>query len=94
MSRLLVEIDGETVPLSDCFWIRANAAGCAYSSMWAGASTASADLAYREFVPLKRDRDREVRQGWTVRLLTPAQWREQAAPCFNGKCEHRKAAAS
>lgn len=94
MTRLLVEIDGEAIPLADCNWVRYSPAGCAYSSVWAGASTATAELAHREFVPLKRVRDREIRQGWTVRLLTPKQWQEQAKPCFYGDCEHRKASAS
>lgn len=90
--NLLVDIDGQQHRLADCYWVRLNPDGCAFSSAWAGPSTATAELAHREFVPRKRDRDREIRQGWTVRLLSGDQWREQAQPCFLGKCQHRRSA--
>ncbi|MET9467394.1 hypothetical protein ABZY44_21825 [Streptomyces sp. NPDC006544] len=92
MSRLLVEIDGQTVPLTDCFWVRVDKSGCAYGSM-VGHAAATPEQAHREFAPRARDRDRDVRQGYTIRLLTREQWRQQAQPCFLGQCVHRKAAA-
>lgn len=91
--KLMVELDGQTLPLADCFWIRVDAAGCTYSSLH-GDQALTADDAHREFVPRQRDRDREQRQGWTIHLLTRAQWKAQAEPCFMGRCGHRQAATA
>lgn len=93
MIELLVQVDGQTVRLTDCFWVRVDQNGCAYGSM-VGDAAATPEQAHREFAPRQRDRDRDVRQGYTIRLLTREQWRQHAQPCFLGQCEHRKAAAS
>ncbi|MER7151212.1 hypothetical protein [Streptomyces lydicus] len=89
---LTVEIDGQQHPLRDCFWILASPTGCVYSSTH-GDTAVDAETAHQLFTRLKRDRDREARQGWTVQLLTPAQWDEQAKPCLLVKCQHRQPAA-
>lgn len=91
--KLMVEIDGQTVPLADCFWIRVDVAGCTYSSMH-GDQALTAEDAHREFTPRQRDRDRERRQGWSIHLLTHDQWAQQAKPCFTNTCEHGKEAAA
>jgi hypothetical protein len=85
----MVELDGRTLPLADCFWIHVDAAGCTWSSTL-GENATSAEAAHRHFTPRQRDRDREQRRGWTVHLLTRQQWKAQAEPCFLGTCEHRK----
>jgi predicted protein tyrosine phosphatase len=90
--NLTVEIDGETHRLTDCNWVLKNPAGCATGSLWAGADTASADLAHREFTPLKRDRDRQIRQGYTLELVGREQWQQRIQPCFQATCSHRTAA--
>jgi hypothetical protein len=91
--KLMVEIDGQTLPLARCFWVRADSRGCVYSSLH-GDQVTHADEAHKQFVPRQRDRDREIRQGYTIRLITREQWKEQAEPCFMGHCKHRAEAAS
>ncbi len=87
---LTVEIDGSSFPLRDCFWVLVSPSGCAYSSTH-GDSAMDAETAHQLFTRLKRLRDRETRQGWSVQLLTPAQWDERAKPCLLVKCQHQKA---
>lgn len=87
----MVIIDGATVRLADCFWVRTDATGCAYSSLH-GDMAATAEQAHKEFKPRQRDRDRDTRQGYTVQLLTRYQWDEQVRDCFYGRCEHRATA--
>jgi hypothetical protein len=88
--RLIVEIDGQQHDLADCFWVRADANGCAYSSVH-GDMASTPEQAHGQMKPSKRDRDRDDRQGYTVRLLTHEQWRAQASPCFHGTCDHAAA---
>jgi hypothetical protein len=89
--RLMVEIDGQTLALSDCFWVRADASGCVYGSLH-GDQVTNPDNAHKQFVPRQRDRDRDQRQGYTIRLLTREQWKRQAEPCFMGHCQHKHTA--
>lgn len=84
---LTVEIDGQQLPLRDCFWVLADPAGCAFGSVH-GDLAASADEAHRRLTRLQRNRERQHRQGWTVRLLTHGQWDAQAKPCFLRTCQH------
>lgn len=93
MTELMVQIDGQMVPLRSCHWVLFGPDGCAYASTH-GDEVLNARLAYRHFTPRQRDRDRQTRQGFTVQLLSKNQWRKRAAPCFYGKCQHRKQAAS
>jgi hypothetical protein len=88
--RLIVEIDGQQHNLNDCFWVRTDPTGCAYSSIH-GDMASTAEQAHRQMKPLKRDRDRDDRQGYTVRLLTHEQWDAEARPCFLSKCDHQAA---
>ncbi|MEW1803265.1 hypothetical protein ACIGO7_35620 [Streptomyces virginiae] len=90
--KFFVEIDGETHRLGDCNWVLKNGAGCAVGSLWAGADVASAELAHREFTPLKRDRDRQTRNGYTLELVGREQWKARIMPCIQGSCSHRTAA--
>lgn len=90
-TTLMAVIDGTPVPLTDCFWVRFNADGCAYSSLH-GDMAATAEQAHRDLIPRQRDRDRDARLGYTIQLLTREQWREQAQDCFYGHCTHRQTA--
>lgn len=97
MPDLMVQVDGQTVPLKGCFWVRFDNAGCATGSAHAvsGLTTlATAEQAQQDLVPYKRDRDRETKQGVRYELLTKQQWREQAMPCFTGDCQHAAAVAA
>ncbi|MEU2236118.1 hypothetical protein [Streptomyces vietnamensis] len=91
--KLIVQIGDTLIPLSQCFWVRANPAGCVYSSSHGDTAINPAE-AHKDFTPRQRDRDRELKDGWTIRLVTREQWNEQAAPCIKGDCEHRKQAAA
>jgi len=87
MPQLMVQIDGVTLPLSDCFWVRYNPAGCAVGSLH-GECAIDAEQAHKEFTSRQRDRDRETRQGYRHELLTREQWQQHAQPCLLGKCQH------
>lgn len=88
MTDLMAVISGKPVPLADCKWVRFDPQGCAYSSSY-GDAAATPEEARKRFVPRQRDRDREIRKGWTVQLLSKRQWGDQAAACFYGTCDHR-----
>lgn len=72
--KLLVEIDGQTVELKDAVWVAYRPCGCACTVMdadWGdGEAFATEEQARREFYPLKKDRDRSVRQGYRLELVT------------------------
>lgn len=91
--KLMVQIGDEVLPLAQCFWIRVSPSGCVFSSVHGDTALTAAD-AHKEFTPRQRDRDRETKQGWKVQLVTKAQWKEQAEPCFMRTCEHRQQAAA
>ncbi|WP_158813196.1 hypothetical protein [Streptomyces rimosus] len=93
MPDLMVNLDGRTVPLADCHWVLFDADGCAEGSLF-GRCAVDEEQAHQELRPLKRDRDREARRGYQVRLLTREQWRRDAKPCLLGRCEHRKGGAA
>jgi hypothetical protein len=78
--KLMVEIDGQTVELKDAVWVAYRPCGCACSVMdadWGeGEVFATEDQALREFYPLKKDRDRSIKQGYTLQLVTFKHYRE------------------
>ena len=92
--KLMVQIDDETViPLAQCFWVRISPDNCVFSSSH-GDTAMTSEAAHKDFIPKYRDRDRELRNGWRIRLFTREQWKQQAQPCLMGTCEHRKQAAA
>lgn len=93
MTRLLVELDGQTFPLAALFWVRYTPDGCATGSL-TGDMAASAEQAHREFTSRQRDRDRESRQGYRHELVTQKQWKATVQPCFHRTCEHTTREAS
>lgn len=78
--KLSVEIDGQMVALSDAVWVQSRPCGCPCSVMdadWGdGEVFASEDQAWHELHPLKRDRERFMRQGYTIRIVTFRHYRE------------------
>ena len=97
--KLMVEIDGDTVALKDAVWVEYRPCGCPCSVLTAawGDDTAFAteEQARREFTPLKRDRDRAIKQGYTLRLVTFAHYRAEidiAAHCDT--CRPKKQVAA
>ncbi|MEU0098186.1 hypothetical protein [Streptomyces sp. NPDC006267] len=92
MTDLMVQIEGETYPLTDCFWVRANRVGCAVSSVRPDLYSeliATPERAQREFSPTKRQRAADAKHGMQHLLLSPVQWAERAKPCLVGRCDHR-----
>lgn len=88
MPQLMVQIDGVTLPLSDCFWVRYNPDGCAVGSLLGECAT-NEEQAHKEFTSRQRDRDREDRRGYRHELVTREQWQQQAQVCLLGECQHR-----
>ena len=86
---LLAKIDGKTYPLKSCFWVRYAPNGCAVGSLLGGLA-ATPEQAHAEFTPRKRDREREVRQGYRHELVPKPQWGATVEPCLTGRCEHRQ----
>jgi hypothetical protein len=85
--QLLVEIDGRTYPLRDCFWVRFEPNGCASGSAL-GDTASSPDAAHERFSSTKRARERENRAGYRHELVTRARWQAEVKPCLLGECTH------
>jgi hypothetical protein len=84
-------IDGTPVPLKDCAWVQTMACGCICSV----ATAAYDDVAYateqqihEHTVPLKRDRERQVRHGFTWQLITFEQYKALHGGPYAWKCPH------
>ncbi|MFD8949404.1 hypothetical protein ACFV0B_11175 [Streptomyces xanthophaeus] len=99
MTTVLVQIDDETLPLKDCVWVGRRPCGCPCSVMTAdwgdGDVFATEHQAWQELYPLKRERDRAIKKGFTLELVTFAHYRESvdiAASC--DQCKPAKAVAS
>ncbi|MEU0393868.1 hypothetical protein ABZ208_13995 [Streptomyces sp. NPDC006208] len=97
--KLLVELDGQPVELKDAVWVAYRPCGCACSVMdadWGdGEVFASEDQAWREFYPLKKDRDRAIKQGYRLELVTFAHYRQHIdilATC--DECKPKKQAGA
>lgn len=96
--NLMVEIDGQTVALKDAVWVERRPCGCPCSVMnadWGdGMVFATEDQARKELIPLKRDRDRAIRRGFTMELISFEHYRTAiniTAQCE--KCQPKKQAA-
>ena len=85
--KLLVEINGCTVPLEDCFWVRYEPNGCASGSTH-GSEATSTEQAHQRFTATRRERDREQRAGYRHELVTHGTWDTSVKPCLLGKCGH------
>jgi hypothetical protein len=75
---ILAEIDGLTVPLTDCCWIQTRPCGCMTAALTAAHGDdayATAEQAHKELQPTKRERDRDIKQGKTLKLMTFPQYR-------------------
>lgn len=96
MTDLMVQIDGQMVPLADCAWSMWASCGCMVAITLASTPgdrvLATQEQAHKELTPLKRDRDRETRLGYTFRLITMTHYRSEIGALW--ECEqHRKPAA-
>lgn len=85
-------IDGKPIPLIDCSWVQTMACGCICSV----ATAAYADVAYateqqihEHTEPLKRERDRQIKNGFTWELMTFEQYKVRYGAC-DWKCPHTR----
>ncbi|MGC5534301.1 hypothetical protein [Streptomyces sp. SR-10] len=94
MADLMVQIDGETVPLKDCAWSMWAKCGCMVAISMAVSGDrilATEEQAHKNHSPRKRDRDREIRNGYRWVLITMARYRSEIATRW--ECvQHRKPA--
>lgn len=89
MTRLLVEIDGETLPLRSCDWVKWAPCGCPVGVSVAGEGLAvTEDDAWRSFYDRKRDSDRARRQGYRMELIPHARYGTEIMPRMLASCPH------
>jgi hypothetical protein len=91
MPDLMAVIDGKPVPLADCSWVQTMACGCIVTV----ATAAYDDVAYateqqihEHTVPLKRDRDRDIKRGFTWQLVTFDDYKARYGGTDAWKCPH------
>jgi hypothetical protein len=60
--KIMVEIDGQMMPLADCHWVLLDPDGCTFGSL-RGDTALNAEQAHREFTHLQRHRDKQTCAG-------------------------------
>ncbi len=86
-------IDGKPVPLADCSWVQTMACGCicTVSDAVCGDEVyATAQQIHEELRPLKRERDRDTKRGFTWALMTFEQYKARYG-AGAWKCRHTQA---
>ena len=68
--RLMVEIEGRTVPLDGCDWVLFKPCGCPCGVSAADSSIADEKAVWKDSYPIKRDRDRARRRGLRFELMS------------------------
>lgn len=95
MPDLMVQIGDATVPLKDCSWSMWASCGCMVAISMAISGDrilATEEQAHKNHSPRKRDRDREIRNGYRWELITLDRYRAEIGARW--ECEkHRKPAA-
>ena len=89
MTQLIAVIDGKNVPLTDATWIAFFACGCPFGALTAAIGDeafATEEQAFREMYPLKRDRDRAIRQGRRMELMSWDRYRAEID--LSARCKH------
>lgn len=96
MAELKVEIDGQMVALTDCYWRQTAPCGCTVSMVTTtdarGRVMATAEDAHKRLVPLKRERDDDNRRGFVWGLVTKERYHAEIAPQW--ECAQHKRAVS
>lgn len=95
MPELLVQIDGQTHPLTKCVWITWSACGCptgALTAAFGDEAFATEEQAWREHFPTKRERDRYRRQGYRMELMSWDRYRAEVD--LSARCPHIKGETS
>jgi len=92
--RLMVELDGATVPLDDCEYVLWNPCGCPRGVTICRYGVVSEEDAWRSFFPTKRERDRERKRGLRMELMTHERWVAEVMPLMRlRECPHQLATA-
>ncbi|MFB7500088.1 hypothetical protein ACFC09_36315 [Streptomyces sp. NPDC056161] len=97
MPELKVEIDGQMLPLTGCYWIQSAPCGCIVALTTTtkpkGKTVkvlASAEQAHEHMVPLKRERDDESRRGYTWALVAKDRYHAELSDAW--ECgQHQRA---
>lgn len=71
-------------------WFLVKPCGCIDGSATGGTDRPTAESAHKLLTPRKRDRDREIKQGWTVRGATREEL-DRIVELFTTPCPHREA---
>lgn len=93
MPELMVQIDGATVPLTQCVWISFTDCGCPFGALTAAygdEAFATEEQALREFYPTKRERNRYWKKGYRLELMPWGRYRADID--LSIRCPHGKAA--
>ncbi|WP_042174633.1 hypothetical protein [Streptomyces sp. NBRC 110035] len=93
MPELLVLIDNKPTPLHDCAWVEYASCGCAVSVAMAAMDDGSRALpteddARRHLEPSKRARDKQIRQGDRLELMTMDRYHAEVELAV--RCPHLK----
>lgn len=90
---IYLEVDGQPVPVEQCFWMQFSPCGCASGVAVAdlrGAPLITEDLARIEFTRTntKLEVERDKAAGYTMKLVTRQQYRDTYMEQIKGSCPH------
>lgn len=85
--RIMVELDGATVPLEDCDWVLRWVCGCPHGVLSAR-GVADEEQAWREFYEKKSDRTQADKRGDTLELMTHERYSAEVYPLMLVDCPH------
>lgn len=91
MTVILAQIGDQSVPLKDCSWIQRRPCGCVVSALMAvsgGDAYVTAEQAHKHLEPRKRDRDKDLREGLVLELISMATYRADIGG--NWECDQHK----
>lgn len=92
---ILIDIDGQHVPLNECGWIERRPCGCIVSAVVAVSeghyTLATPEQAGQHLRRTKRERDKAAREGLTIEPITMAHYRENIGA--NWECDAHKPTA-
>lgn len=86
--KLMVELDGVTVPLADCDYVLWKPCGCPRGVSVARLDVVTEDDAWKSFFPTKRERERVQRQGHRMELMTHTRYLAEVYELMRAKCPH------
>ena len=85
--KVMVEFDGESIPLSKCDWLWYDPNDHVIG-VTVAAGIPDEDAAYAQFEAIKKDRDLQLSWGFYMDLIDHRKFGELAAPCLTGRCDH------